>query len=76
MFLSCFVFLKRPLLSIYLLDVWIGLNGCLEAFDKIAQDLSNGAIDIDAALQQATAEQAKVTAESDKKSAEIYVRVF
>eukprot|EP00047_Mylnosiga_fluctuans_P009537 m.11875 g.11875 ORF g.11875 m.11875 type:complete len:238 (-) comp2673_c0_seq1:58-771(-) len=55
--------------------VWLGLQGCIEVFDGIAQRLSSGAITADAALAEAGAALAAAP-DAEKKSAEIYVRII
>jgi hypothetical protein len=57
-------------------DVWIGLKGTLQAFDAIAQQVSSGSITVDAAIENANKETAKLSDESEKKSAEIYTRIL
>lgn len=53
--------------------IWIGLTGTLEAFDKIAADLTSGAADVETTKKQMKAEYAKLEDGSDtQKTGKMY----
>ena len=58
--------------------LWIGLPGCLEAFDELAKRfvLAASAADRKTILREAEDAWDKVSVSSDRKSAEIYVKVM
>lgn len=56
--------------------VWIGLQGCLEALDKIAKSVAAGELSVEAGIAQASTAAAALTDEAEKKSGDIYVRIL
>lgn len=58
--------------------LWIGLPGCLEAFDALAQRFTatSNVSDRKEILRQSENEWDKVTLNSERKSAEVYVKVM
>lgn len=57
--------------------VWIGLEGCVEEFDKIAIAYSEGSVSADAGATQAAAALGEVTADEAKtKAGKMYKRIF
>lgn len=57
--------------------IWIGLTGTLEAFDKIAGDLTSGAADLETATKQMKAEYAKLEDGSDtQKTGKMYTIIM
>lgn len=59
--------------------LWIGLPGCLEAFDGLAKrfvDATSSSADRKAILREAEDAWDKLTVASDRKSAEIYVKLM
>ena len=56
--------------------LWIGLPGCLEVFDGLAHRFIATASDRKEILRQAEDEWDKVTLNSERKSAEVYVKVM
>ncbi len=56
--------------------MWLGLPGCLEKFDQLARAVTGGSLSIDAAIESAAVEAAALTSDTEKKSAEMYTRIF
>ena len=58
--------------------LWVGLPGCLEAFDELAKRFmaTTSSSDRKEILRQAEDEWDKVSLNSERKSAEVYVKVM
>ncbi|XP_022108445.1 endoplasmic reticulum resident protein 29-like [Acanthaster planci] len=58
--------------------LWIGLEGCLQSFDKLAEEFvaAGGETERKRALEATRAEKEKLTSEEERKSADVYIKVM